>query len=187
MLLPGSGGFLSLEGFWGDGGVVQFLLEVHFPVRSHLPLYFRLGEAIICDLLYIVNHAVQEPLDIDFDFSSEGKSVQALVGSDIGKYGFGRSEALRIDLSPQFTINFAGHPPGKVGEFYPDGHPEISSFAAFVSDAPQLQRATPTIFFLSRIYSVNHPLSVDLFHLAPKSFSLRAQVVVGGLLVMKIL
>jgi hypothetical protein len=30
----------SLEDFSGDGSVFQFLLEVYFPVRSHLPPYF---------------------------------------------------------------------------------------------------------------------------------------------------
>ena len=44
------GGFSSLECFFGDEGVFQFLLEVHFPVKSHLPPYLRLGEAIVRDL-----------------------------------------------------------------------------------------------------------------------------------------
>ena len=75
MLLSGLSEVSSLEGFSGDGSVYQFLLEVHFPVKSHLLPYFRLGEAIICDLLYIVNHAVQKPLDINLDLSPERKSV----------------------------------------------------------------------------------------------------------------
>ena len=69
------GEFSSLEGFFGDGGVFQFLLEVHFDVRRHLLPYFRLGEAIIGDLLSIVNHAVQDPLDINLDFSPERNFV----------------------------------------------------------------------------------------------------------------
>ena len=75
MLLPGSGGFSSLDCFLWDGSVFQFLLEVHFPVKSHLPPFSRLGEAVICDLLYIVNHTVQKPLDINLDLSPERKSV----------------------------------------------------------------------------------------------------------------
>jgi hypothetical protein len=43
VLLPGAGGFSSSEGFSGDGSVYQFLLEVHYPVKSHLPPYFPLG------------------------------------------------------------------------------------------------------------------------------------------------
>ena len=97
VLLSGLSEVSSLEGFWGDGSVYQFLLEVHFPVRSHLPPYFRLGGAIICNLLYIVNHAVQKPLDINLDLSPEGKSVKALLSSDVGKDGFGHGETLRID------------------------------------------------------------------------------------------
>jgi hypothetical protein len=117
----------------------------------------------------------------------ERKSVKALLSSDVGKDGFGHGEPLRVDLSTQFTINLGGHSLGKVSKLNPNRYPQIFSFAPFVSDAPLLQWATPTILFLSRIYSVNHPLSVDLLHLTPKSVSLRAQVLVGGLLVMKIL
>jgi hypothetical protein len=170
-----------------DGSVYQFLLEVYFPFKSHLPPYFRLGEAIIGDLLYIVNHAVQEPLDIYFDFFSEGKPVQALVSSDVGKDRFGHREALRVNLAPQFTVNLAGHPPGKVGEFNPNRYPQIFSFASFVSDATQLQGATPTILFLSHIYPVHQTISASFFRYPSESFALRAPVVVGGLLVMKIL
>jgi hypothetical protein len=61
--------------FLGGGSLYQFFLEVYFPFNSLLPPYFRLGEAVICDLLYIVNHAVQEPLDIYFDFPPERKTV----------------------------------------------------------------------------------------------------------------
>jgi hypothetical protein len=71
-----------------------------------------------------VYHAIQQPLDIDFHFSSKGKAVQALVGPDISKNWLSHGEALWVNLSPQFTIHLAGHLPGKVGEFYPDGHPE---------------------------------------------------------------
>jgi hypothetical protein len=124
--------------FLGGVSLYQFFLEVYFPFNSLLPPYFRLGEAIICDLLYIVNHAIQEPLDIYFGFSPEGKPVQALLGSDVGKDGFGHGETLRIDLAPQFTINLAGHSLGKVSKLNPNRYPQIFSFAPFVSDAPQL-------------------------------------------------
>ena len=106
-----------------DGRVYQFLLEIHFPVRSHHPPYVRLGEAIIRDLFYVVDHAIQEPLDIYFDFSPERKSVQALLSSDVGKNGFGRGETLRINLAPQFAINLAGHSLGKVGKLDRNRYP----------------------------------------------------------------
>jgi hypothetical protein len=35
---------------------------------------------------------------------------------------------LWIDLSAPFTINLAGHPLGKVGEFYSDGYPVDLAF-----------------------------------------------------------
>ena len=123
MRLSGSSEVSSLEGFSGDGSVYQFLLEVHFFVRSHLPPYFRLAEAVICDLLYIVNHAVQKPLDIYFDFSPERKSVKALLSSDVGKDGFSHGEALRVNLAPQFAINLAGHSLGKIGKLDRNRYP----------------------------------------------------------------
>ena len=61
------------------------------------------------------------------------------MGADIGKNWLSHGEALRVNLAPQFAINLAGHPLGKVGEFYPDGHPEISLFATSSRQAPQLQ------------------------------------------------
>ena len=45
--------------FFGGGSVCQFFLEVYFPVKSHLPSYFRLGEAVVLDLFDVVHHAIQ--------------------------------------------------------------------------------------------------------------------------------
>ena len=135
-----------------DVSVYQFFLEIYLSFKSHLPPYFRLGEAVVGDLFDMVNHALQEPLDIYFDFSPEGKPVQVLMGSEVGKDGFGHREALRVDLSPPFTINLAGYPLGKVGEFYPDGHPEISLFVTPGGQTPQPQRAVRTILLLGHIY-----------------------------------
>ena len=43
---------------WG-GNVYQFFLRVDFPVKSHLPSYYRLGEAVVLDLFDVVHHAIQ--------------------------------------------------------------------------------------------------------------------------------
>ena len=109
------------------------------------------------------------------------------MSSDVGKNWLGHREPLRVNLSPQFTVNLAGHPPRKVGEFNPNQYPQIFSFAPFVSDTTQLQRATPTILFLSHIYSVHQTISASFFRYPPESFALRAPVVISGLLVVKIL
>jgi hypothetical protein len=125
-------------------------------------------------------------LDIDFDFSSEGKPVPALVGSDVGKDWLSHGEALRVNLSPQVAINFASHTPGKIAEFYRDGHPEISSFAALSGQTPQLQGAALTIVLLGYIYSAHHTICVSFFRYPSESFPLRAAVMVSGLIVVKI-
>jgi hypothetical protein len=134
------------------------------------------------DLFDVVYHAIQQPLDIDFYFSSEGISVQALVGSDVGKDGFGHCEALRVNLSPPFTINLAGHFLGQVGEFNPDGYPEISGFTASSAQTPQPHRAALTISRLGHIYSAHHAICVGFFRYPRESFTLRTPVVVGALI-----
>ena len=109
------------------------------------------------------------------------------MSPDVGKDGFGHREALGVDLTAQFTINLAGHPLGKVGELHPDGHPEISLFTASGGQTPQIHGTTLTILLLSHIYSVYQTIPASFFRYPPESFALRAPVVVGGLLVMKIL
>ena len=141
----------------------------------------------MCDLFDVVHQAIQEPLDIHFHLSSEGKAIQALVGPDIGKNWLSHREALWVDLSPQVAINLAGHPPGKVGEFYSDGHPEIPLFAASSGQTPERQRTARTIVLLGHLYSVHQTIWVDFFGYPPESFALGALVVIGGLLVRKIL
>ena len=56
-----------------------------------------------------MDHAVQQPLDIYFDFPPEGKTVQALLGSDIGKNRFGYGEPLRVNLSSLLGVDLGGH------------------------------------------------------------------------------
>jgi hypothetical protein len=51
------------------------------------------------DLFDVMNHTVQQPLDIYFDFSPEGKTVQALLSPDIGKNRLGYGEPLWVNLS----------------------------------------------------------------------------------------
>jgi hypothetical protein len=78
-------------------------------------------------------------LALYLDLPSEGKAIQTLVGPDIGKNLLSHREALRVNLTPQFAIHFAGHPPGKIGKFYRDGRSEMPAFAASRRQTPQLQ------------------------------------------------
>ena len=61
------------------------------------------------DLSYVVNHAVQDPLDIDLDSSSKRKSVQALPVLDICKNRLGDCDPLVIDISSPLRVYFGGH------------------------------------------------------------------------------
>jgi hypothetical protein len=162
-------------------------LEIKFPVKSHLPPYFRLIKAIVGDLFDVVHHAIQQPLDIYFGFSSESKAIQALVGSDVGKDRFGHGKPLWINLSPQFTVDLTGHSPGKVGEFHRNRYTQIFSFALFISDTLQSHGTTLAILFLCHIDAVHQTNAEGFFRYPSESFALWALVVIGGLLVLEIL
>ncbi len=88
------------------------------------PLFDLLCKPIIEDLFHVVNHAIQQPLDIDLGFSPEGESVQSLVSLDIGKNRFDKSQPLRIYLLPPLAINLGNHLLGKVNAFGPIGNIE---------------------------------------------------------------
>ena len=74
-------------------------------------IWFTLGKSIVGDLLYVMNHAVEQPLDVHFGFSSQRKSVQALVRPDIAKDGLRHPDTLRVDLTPLGGVNLRHHPP----------------------------------------------------------------------------
>ncbi len=109
------------------------------------------------------------------------------MGSDVGKDRFGYREALRVDFSPPFTVNLAGHPLGEVSEFNPDGHPEISSFPSSSGQTPQPYRAALTISLLGHIYSAHHAICIGFFRYPSESLALRALIMIGSFLVKKIL
>ena len=63
--------FCSVELFIGVFSWLVFLLKV--PLGSFFwdppTLGLNLGKAVVCDLPYVVNHAIEQPLDIHFDFA----------------------------------------------------------------------------------------------------------------------
>ena len=56
-----------------------------------------------------MNHAVQDPLDIDFDFPSKRKAIQALSVLDICKNRLGDRDPLVIDIPSPLRVYFGGH------------------------------------------------------------------------------
>ena len=86
-------------------------------------LRVHLGKAVVSDFPYIVNYAIEQPLDIYLDLSPQSKAIQALVCPDVSKDRLSYGNAPRIDLSPLLCINLAGHSPGKVGKLNRKGNP----------------------------------------------------------------
>ena len=64
---------------------------------------------MIFDLFDVMNHAVQQPLDIHFDFAPEGKTIQTFLSPDIGKNWFDYGEPLRVNLSSCLGVDLGGH------------------------------------------------------------------------------
>jgi hypothetical protein len=54
-----------------------------------------------------MNHAVQDPLDINLDFSSKCKAVQPLPVLDIGEHGLGNCDPLVVDIPSPLRAYFS--------------------------------------------------------------------------------
>ena len=61
------------------------------------------------DLSYVVNHAVQDPLDIDLDSSSKRKAAQPLPILNIRKNRLGDCDPLVIDIASPLRVYLLGH------------------------------------------------------------------------------
>ncbi len=79
-----------------------------YPDKDSFP-FFILCEAIGCDLLYIVDHMVQEPLDVDLDLPPQCKLVHPFIGADIPEYLFYYGNPMGVDLTPFLTLDLLHH------------------------------------------------------------------------------
>ncbi len=79
------------------------------------------------DLSYIVNHAVQDPLDIDLDSSSKRKSIQALPVLDIRKNRLGDCDSLVINIPSPLRVYLLGHLFDQIVRSHPDRDTKITS------------------------------------------------------------
>ena len=87
------------------------------------------------DLSYIVNHAVQDPLDIGLDSSSKRKSVQSLPVLDIRKNRLGDCDPLVIDISSPLRVYFGGHLFDQIARSRPHGDTQITTLDKVPFDA----------------------------------------------------
>jgi len=53
-----------------------------------------------------MHHTIEHPLDVDFDFASECKTIQALLRFNIGKDRLRNGKALRIYFGALVTFDF---------------------------------------------------------------------------------
>ena len=68
-----------------------------------------LCKAVIGNLFYVVHHAIQQPLDIDFYFAPQTKSVHAFVHPYVGKHRLYNAHSQWIYLTPLLGLNFFHH------------------------------------------------------------------------------
>ena len=96
--------------------VTQFSPGCYHPISY--PLYRCITK--VHYLFYIVYHAVEYPLDIYFDLSSQGESVQPFVRSYIGKHRLYYCNAMRVQLPSMLRINLCYHLLRVVPSFFSD-------------------------------------------------------------------
>ena len=97
-----------------------------------------LCQSEIQDLSDIMNHAVQDPLDIDLYFSSKRKSVQPFPILDIGKHGLDDRDPLVIDVSSPVGIYLLSHLFDEISGSGPDRNAEITPHDAIPLYTPIL-------------------------------------------------
>ena len=102
--------------------MVVFLPWPFYRRLSHT-LQAHLCEAVFHNLSYIVNHAIEQPLDIYFDLTSKSKTIHPLVCPYVGKDRLSDGYSPGIDLTPLLGIDLAGHFPRKVGKLNGNGIP----------------------------------------------------------------
>jgi hypothetical protein len=91
----------------------------------HLPSVFPVCHAIVQDLLYVMDQAVHQPLDIYFDLSPQSEAVQALVNPDVGKKGLSDGQSLRVYPASFFGVDFLHH---LGGEAFANGNKQLFAF-----------------------------------------------------------
>ena len=112
--------FCFLESFFPEGPIYLCHYFHNYPQTLYYLLKILLSHTIVYYFFYVMNHTVQNPLYVDFNFAPEGKAVQSLLGSDIGIYGFNNGNALRIYFASFFTVYLYKHCFGKIGFFSSD-------------------------------------------------------------------
>ena len=87
------------------------------------------------DLFDIVHHAIKHPLDVNFDFASERKTIQALLGFNIGENRLHNGKALRIYFAPLVTVDFVLHRFRIIGAGRANGNIQCAALGVFAIKA----------------------------------------------------
>ena len=62
----------------------------------------HLGNAVDDDFAYVMNHAIEHPLDINSDLAPQSKTLQAFVWPDVGKdrlsYGYAGPDGRKLGI-----------------------------------------------------------------------------------------
>lgn len=80
---------------------------------AYFPFIPLLSECILGPLgqkfPYVVNQAVQVPLNGDLDLPPQGKPIHYLTDTNVRKYRFDNGDAAMIDPSPLFAVDLCSH------------------------------------------------------------------------------
>ena len=71
-----------------------------------------MGSTCRCDLLNIVNEAIQQPLLADLPNAAKSEAIHAFVGFDVGEDRLDDGHSARVGLTARRTVDHLNHPVG---------------------------------------------------------------------------
>ena len=94
--------------------------------------------AVLEDLAYVVNHAIEHPLDVHLDPAPQSKPIHAFMDFNVRKHRLNNGYTLRIDPAPLFAIDLRDHSLGQIARNTTQRDHEIPAIRSLAFDASGL-------------------------------------------------
>lgn len=132
------------------------------------------------DLANIVNQCVQPPLYIHFQFGTQGKTVHALLHTDIGEDRLHNAEAPAVNALPLFTVDLRFHLIDQVGGTALDLNGKIAARGIRILQTARSQRTDGAVFRMGMIEIIS-TMTVDVVAgMTGQFFSVGAEIHLFG-------
>ena len=156
------------------------------PWAMYNPIQTSLSCCIVGYFLYVVYHAVEHPLNVNFNLTSEGKSIHPLLSSYIGKHWFHYGHALWINLAAFFTIYLFKHGFRKIILLCTDGNIYCATFGIFSRNSPACQWTAAAIFCIRHVSTINIAALCKLLDFEPEDFTIGTNIAILFFIVFEI-